>query len=431
MTAFNSYDTLMGTADIETGIAQFILPPAAWVKLQFSLSKGNPANLEKAGQAWQQAAQSVEETKTLLRQRVDAISAQDWTADDRPGYEQKVQEFIAQLDILQTYFQAVAIALISFAWALMVYAIFAVAMGTFLAGLAAVAAAALAGIITAEITAACEAIAATCLTVTIVATGVLAMAAQLAAMVFQGGSLLAAVAESGKGNDKALSDFMTAQATGSAAALANLGQNAINGGLAAAGARGGRGLPVSNVDLDADRNANHTWNIGGGATVKTGGGNEITGGGHVKWGDHGLAGGDLSGGVKSSTGLGVNGNVEYTDEDGIGRGDHGSVKYGVGASAETPGSVPIGGRGPNGAATGPEMPLPTAGGKVGLEGSHDFETGEGSVSPSGSVQVNGGDVVKGTGNLAYDGNGHTSTSGSVDLPTGTVKAGDETPPWDK
>ncbi|TYK43705.1 hypothetical protein [Actinomadura decatromicini] len=424
MGAFNSYDTLMGTADMEVGVAQFILPPAVMIGFQFKLAKGNPTNLEKASQSWDEAAKAIEQTKTLMQQRLSAISAEDWTADDRPAYEKKVQEFISQLDVLHIYCQAVSIALIAFAWVLMVYAIFAIGMGTFLAALAAVAAAALAGIITAEITATCEAIAATCLTITIVATGVLAAAAQMAAMVFQGGSMIAAAAEAFKGNDKALSDFMTAQATGSAAALANLGQNAVNAGLAFAGSRGPgtKGSPISNVDLDADRNANHTWNVGGGVTAKTPGGYEVTGGGHVKYGDHGFAGGDMSGGVKTPVGLGVNGNVEYTDEDGVGRGDHGSVKYGAGAEYSTPGSVKSGNQ---------EVPIPTAGGKVGIEGEHNFETGQGKVSSSGSATVNGGDVVKGTSGINYDGKGHTSTSGSVDTPGGTKKYGDETPPWDK
>ncbi|TDD80512.1 hypothetical protein E1293_20585 [Actinomadura darangshiensis] len=425
MSAFNSYDTLMGTADTEVGIAQFILPPAVMIAVQFKLSKGNPVNLEKAGQEWDKAAQAIEETRNLLQQGSSAISAKDWTAEDRPAYEQKVQEFCQQLDILHTYCQAVSIALIGFAWALFIYAVFAIAMGTFLAALAAVAAAALAGIITAEITAACEAIAATCLTVTIVATGILAAAAQMAAIVFQGGSFLAAVAESFKGNDQALDDFMTAEATGSAAALANLGQNAINGGLAFAG-RGpsGKGLPISNVDLDADRNAEHTWNVGGGATYTAPGGTEITGGGHVKYGDHGFAGGDVSGGVKTAGGASVDGNVEYTDEDGIGQGNSGSIKYGANAGIETPGSSST-------TPGGPEVPNANAGAKVGVEGEHDFETGQGKVSGSGSVQVNGGDVIKDSGTVNYDGKGNTSTSGSVDTPFGTGKAGDETPPWDK
>ena len=425
MSTFNSYDMLMGTADIEVGLASLILPPAIMIKLQFTLSKGNPNNLETASQAWDDAAQAIEKTKTDFQQKLSAISAQDWTADDRPAYEAKVEEFITQLDILGIYCQAVSIALISFAWALMVYAIFAVAMGTFLAALAAVAAAALAGIITAEITAACEAIAATCLTITIVATGVLAAAAQIAAMVFQGGSAIAAVAESFNGNDQALSDFMTAQATGSAAALANLGQNAINGGLAFAGARGGKS-PISNVDLDADRDADNTWTVGGGATVDVGGGTKITGGGHVQYGDNGFQGGDLNGGV-SSNGVSVDGSVKYTDSDGIGQGKDGKLDYSANGGFTTPGSVSV--PGSNGTST--DVPLPTGGIKGGISGSHDFETGEGSVTGTTSGQVNGGNVASGSGTVNYDGNGNTSTSGKVDLPTGTTKFGDETPPWDK
>ncbi|WP_026313412.1 hypothetical protein [Actinomadura flavalba] len=433
MTAFNSYNTLMGTAQLETDLAQFILPPAVMIGFQFRTAKGNPLTLETASQKWGEAADKLGETAQEYRQSLAAVSAQDWTAEDRTAYAAKVEEFCTQLDIMRTFCEAVSVALLVFAWALFVFAVFAVGMGTFLAGLAVVAAAAAAGLITAGITATCMAIAGTCATITLVATGVLAGAAQLAAVVFQGGSMAAAVGQQMNGNDQALTDFRQAQATGSAAALANLGQNAVNAALSFRRTPGvmppGSKTPVGAIDLDADRNANHTWNVGGGATFDAGG-TEHTVGGHVKYGDHGFAGGDLSyQGKHTASGVTAGGNVEYTDEDGIGRGSDGSMKYGANAGLQTPGShTPAT---PQGGAPQPSVSLPNGGVKFGVNGEHNFETGAGKVDGYESGQVMGGDVYKHTETVNYGGDKPPAYSSQTDTPTGTKKEDELPPPWDR
>ncbi|WP_026341622.1 WXG100 family type VII secretion target [Actinomadura atramentaria] len=432
MGTFNAYDTFMGIATTGAGIASIDLPPAIPINIEFKLSKGNPNNLETASQSWDKTAKKLQQTAQELKQSLDAIPADAWTAQDREAYARKVQEFCQQLDTVSTYCEAVSKTLYAYAAALFIYAGFAMGMGTSLAALAVAFAAAAAGIITAVACPEIEAAAAVCLTITSVATGILAAGATIAAMVFQGGSLLAAVKESTQGNKQALTDFTQAQATGSAAALANLGQNAANAGLAVLNSRGGAGSPIQNVDLDADRNANHTWNVGGGVTADVGG-NTVTGGGHVKIGDHGLAGGDLSGNFTSKTGLSGGGNVEYTDEDGIGQGQGGSVKYGVNGGYETPGKVGFNNPDRPPSATGgynDGVPIPTGGVKVGITGQHDFGTGQGNVSGSVSGQVAGGDVGKQTETYNY-GNPKTPTwTHQTDTPTGTTKKQDETPPWD-
>jgi hypothetical protein len=200
---------------------------------------------------------------------------------------------------VSTFCLAVGVALTVFAYALFVYAVFAVAMGTFIGALAVVAAAAMVSVVGEPVYAECLGIAATCLEVTMGATAILAGAATGVAAVFQGGAALSALVETFKGNDAALGDFVQAEATGSAAALANLAQNAANAGLAyvnrgddlGASPQGSpKGIPLKSVDLDADRDKDHTWNVGGTATVKSGAGNTITAGGHAKYGDQGWQG---------------------------------------------------------------------------------------------------------------------------------------------
>ncbi|GGV19785.1 hypothetical protein GCM10010182_46920 [Actinomadura cremea] len=411
MSAFNAYDTLMGTAETETTLASVPLPTVIPITLMFKLSKGGPANLETAAKAWETAATSIETTKKTLQERVGAISQRDWNATDRQAYEAKVQEFVSQLDALQMFCQAVSIGLMVFAWALMAYAIFAVALGTFLAALAVIATAALLGVVTAGIYASCVGIAGTCIAIVGVSTGILAAMGTGVAAVFQGGSMLTAFVSSQRGNDAALTDFMQAQASGSATALANLGQNAINTALSVVDSRGGGSSPLSEVDLDADRDGEGIWTLGGGATFETANQTEITGGAHVQYGEEqGFVGGDVSGGVSTQGGWSVEGEVGYTDSDGVGQGDDGTLNYGATGGYEGSGNY---------------------GGEVGVEGEHDFETGDGSTSVSANGTYNGGTVGGYTQNYEYTGDGQSHWSGTGTTPVGDIPVGDETPPWDK
>jgi len=130
------------------------------------------------------------------------------------------------------------------------------------------------------------------------------------AMVLQGGAMLDVAVETYQGNDKAFGDLKQAEEVGSAAAVANLAQNGINAGLAYAGRSNGIGVsggskdksPISAVDLDADRDKDHTWNVGGSATYTNKGGSSWTGGAHVKYGDQGVQGAELEGKYKNGNG---------------------------------------------------------------------------------------------------------------------------------
>ncbi|MDL4772870.1 MULTISPECIES: hypothetical protein [Thermomonosporaceae] len=403
MTSFDAYDSMMEIATTCTSGAEYILPPVIPITIQFGLAKGSPANLETASQKWDEAVAAIERTASELRASVENIAAQDWDADDRRLYEAKVGEFLAQLDVMHTFCTAVSMALIVYAWALFVYAIFAVSMGIAIAILAVTAAAAAAGVITAEATVVCEEIAATFLVITLVATGILVTAAGLAAVVFQGGSLVTAMQESRLGNDQAFNDFMTAEMNGSATALANLGQNMVNASLSAAKGES----PLSEVDFDADRDADNTWTVGGGATF-TSGDFEGTVNGHLQFGDEGFQGGDVTlSGKHEPSGASAELSAGYTDPDGVGQGEAGQLTYGAKAGVSTPGSV--------------------SGYTAGVSGEHDFGTGQGKIEGYGGTQQLGKDDDKTTYGYEYDGQGGGSTTYKHETPDGT----DETPPWDK
>ncbi|MFC6880096.1 MULTISPECIES: hypothetical protein [Actinomadura] len=412
MSALSASDSMMSIATTEAMAAGLILPPAMMINFEFKLSTGKATDLEKAGQEWRKAADLVQQTATELQSSLAAISGSDWSSDDRKGYEAKVQEFASQLQVLYVFCTAVGIALTVLAYALFVYAVFAVAMGTFLGALAVAAAAALASVVGTPVFLECEALAATCLTVTHVATGILAAAGQLGAATMAGGAALAAVVETFKGNDKALTDFMRAQATGSAGALANLGQNAANAGLnwlnRSDGVKvpgGHKGTPLSEIDLDADRNYDKTWNVGGGAKFNTGTGGEWEVGGHAKYGDRGWQGLEGEGKYTSPTGWSAGGKGGW-EEDSKG---NDSIYGGVNGGYEK------GGAGATGEAEG----------KYGL----DDGSWEGKEKHGATYQ--GGDVYNQTNTAANDGQGHTKWTSETESVGGNSKTESEVPPWDR
>jgi hypothetical protein len=313
----------------------------------------------------------------------------------------------------------IGVTLTVFAYALLAYAIFAAAMGTFLAALAAVAFAAACGIITAEITAECEAIAATCVTIVSVATAILAGASQVAALIFQGGAAIGALAEYFKGDKQAFSDLRQAEIDGSATALANLGQNAINAGLAWVNRGVGKGSPLQQIDIDADKDKDGTWDVGGGATIKLKNENEVTAGGHVLIGNHGFQGGDVEGGYKSkATGWSGSGQVGYQDDDGIGHGKDGTLSYQGKVGKENPifPGVVSGPKQADGHT--PEFKTPDIGygESAGISGKYNFDNHSGNVEASSGAEVNGNSVAEDKYNVSWDQHGKVTGKNEVDTP---------------
>ncbi|MFC6933509.1 hypothetical protein ACFQHO_26280 [Actinomadura yumaensis] len=202
-----------------------ILPPALMVAFQFKLATGKPQNLEAAAQSWSTAAEQCQKAAHDLRELVDGIPEQAWKMDDRAAYENKVADYCLQLDALHNYCMAVSYALTVLAYALFTYALFAIGVATYLDVLAV---AALAIVDYPE----CVALAGTALTVTWVATGILATAGGIAAATMGGGASFTADYQVDHGNADADDAFKRALATGSAGAAANLAQNAANAGLA-------------------------------------------------------------------------------------------------------------------------------------------------------------------------------------------------------
>ncbi|KAB2347824.1 hypothetical protein [Actinomadura rudentiformis] len=294
-----SAESLMTAAVPMAAVAGLVLPPALIISFEFKLSSGKPANLDAAGKAWREAAERLQEASTEIKELATGVPQKAWSSKDRPAYEKKVQEWASQIDVLNTYCQAAGMTLTALAYALMAYAVFAMAMAVYLDGLAIAAAAALAGVVTSVGYPAILATATTAGSITHVATAILAAAGNIAGAVIGGGTLVSALVERSRGNEKALGDFFKAQATGAAGAAANLSQNAANAGLAWINRfdpsgyvpTGHKGSPLKEIDLDADRGIDNTWNVGAGAKVQTGPvGPEHEIGIRGKYGDDGFKG---------------------------------------------------------------------------------------------------------------------------------------------
>ncbi|MFI0447799.1 hypothetical protein [Actinomadura sp. 6N118] len=307
----------MGTAEslmsIATAMAMgagAILPPALMVTFLYKESTGKPSKLEKAAQDWADAAKELSQAAQKITELVNAIPGEAWTMDDRPLYESKVVDFGQQVDALASYIEAVQISIMVVAWALFTYSVFAMGMAVYLDALAIAAAAALAATATvvgapagATIFAECQTLAAVGMKVTMVATGILAVAGVGVAAVMVGGAALTANSQEGNGATNAFDAFEKGMATGAAGAAANLAQAGVNSGLNFL-SRGVPGVsrPAAELDFDADRDIDKTWNVGGGAKVATPGGmGEFEGGYHAKIRNGEVQGQEVEGKIKGTT----------------------------------------------------------------------------------------------------------------------------------
>ncbi|MFC6882347.1 hypothetical protein [Actinomadura yumaensis] len=382
-----SAEALMTAATAVAAAAGAVLPPALMVAFEFKLSSGKPANIMKAAYAYDNAADDLQTAASELRELVRSIPEQTWSANDRERYESNVHEYSLQLDYLHNYLMAVSIALTVVAWALFVYATFATGMAAYLGALAAASA-------FPPNYAACLPLAATALTVTHVATGILLNSGLAAAAVLGGGAAITADKQGDHGNQFAGDAFKKALANGAKSGAANLLQNAGNAALSFVnraenpiGTQAKKPIPVKEIDLDYDRDKDGNVSVGGGAKF-TAGPVEHELGGHRKY----------------------DGSGKYTGTDAEYK-----AKFGIDPT-ETHNAV-VGGKGdwkpgdwkPDSASGTAGYENARTGHKAGLEGGRKDGGWEGKVNgvgPGGSAEL----------------------SGSTKKPAKPV---DDTPPWDK
>ncbi|WP_157432847.1 hypothetical protein [Actinomadura rifamycini] len=207
------------------------------------------------------------------------------------------------------------------AWALFAYSVFASAMGAYLAGLAFVAGASLLSVVGAPAYAECLALATTALTITKVAVGILIAASAVSAGVMLVKMHTTAGSQEGNGAANVDAVLGKAWATGSAGAAANITEGIANTGLNFLGRKGL--TPTGQLDLDADRDIEKTWNVGiGGKATSAAGVLEGEGGYHAKIRDGDLQGQDVelkakvgdSGGWGSGT---LGGKLEWDENESL------------------------------------------------------------------------------------------------------------------
>ncbi|MFI0372949.1 hypothetical protein ACH35V_34240 [Actinomadura sp. 1N219] len=280
-------ESLMAAAtDLAMG-AGLRLPPALMVAFLFKESTGKTTKLEATARNWAEAAEQLHQAAKEITQLVKDIPGEAWTMDDRPLYESHVENYRQQLDSLGTYCTAVGHSIMGVAWALFAYSVFAMGMAVYLAALATAAT-------TVVLTIQCVGLAGTALAITGVATGVLISAATVGAAVLGGGALATANSQENNGAENAFSALKKAAITGSAGAAANLTQNVANSGINFANRRGEKMMPLAGIDLDADRDIDNTWNVGGGVKGTTpSGAGEGELGYHAKIKDGNLQGQEL------------------------------------------------------------------------------------------------------------------------------------------
>ncbi|MFV2173221.1 hypothetical protein ACFHW2_21010 [Actinomadura sp. LOL_016] len=316
-----THESLMPIATAAATAAGVVLPPAFLVAFAFKEGTGKTTKLDKCAQEWDKAATELQQASQNIASLVKAIPGEAWTMDDRPLYEREVDDFGKQVEALTSYFSAVRTAIMIVAWALLAYSVFAAAMGAYLAGLAAVGTGALASIVGTPAYAQCLALAATAAKVTWVAVGILAAAGAAAAGVMLIKAHTTAGTQEANGAANADAALKKAWATGSAGAAANITEGVVNSGLNFVAKNGL--VPTGQLDLDADRDIEKTWNVGGGGKVTSAAGVlEGEGGYHAKIRDGALQGQEveLKGKLGDPNGIGsgtLGGKLEWDENENL------------------------------------------------------------------------------------------------------------------
>ncbi|MBA9001971.1 hypothetical protein [Thermomonospora cellulosilytica] len=415
MSLYGNDKMLMGLAKTTVTGAMVVLPPAWIVNFLFKLSEGDAAKLEKAAKAWEKTAKEIDGIIASIRDTGRKLAQQDWNAESRRMFEQKVDAMCAQLEQSRAFCEVVKNALLVCAAALLAYAVFAVAMAFYLAAQAAIFVAAVAGVVTAPAAGAAITASSVCMKITYAATAALGATLSIAGSIFAIHANVTANRQAERGNTEARADFKQAMVNGSATALTNLAQNAANTGLAfvnrMANEKNPGIIPVQKIDLDADRNKDGMWTVGNGATIGWPNGvHSVEVGANVKFsrndGDFQFNGFGAEGkytnspaGAAPALGTGAwsgGGKFDYTDEDGMFEGPK-SGELGVGVNGGWEHSS-------------------TAGGKVELEGKKNFEDGSWKASGSAGGTYQGGDVAGYKGEYENNGKGQDQYKGTFNNP---------------
>ncbi|WP_119731409.1 hypothetical protein [Thermomonospora amylolytica] len=408
MSLYGNDKMLMGIAKAEAMYAMTVLPPAWIVNFLFKLSEGDAAKLEKAAKAWEKTAKEIDGIIDSIRDTGRKLAQQDWNAESRRMFEQKVDAMCAQLEQSRAFCEVVKNALLVCAAALLAYAVFAAAMGTYLAVQATIVIGMIAGVVSAPAAAGVITASSVCMKITYGATAALAGALSIAGSIFGIHASVTAGRQERLGNTEARADFRQAMVSGSATALTNLAQNGANAGLAFVNRLDTplkpAGIPLQKIDLDADRNKDGMWTVGGGGTVgRAGSPFSVEGGGNVKFsrndGDFQFNGMGAEGKYSHTPPVGSNwsagGKIDYTDEDGMFQG---------------PKNGELGG-GVNG-----EWGVGDGGVKAELEGKKNFEDGSWKASGNAGATYQGGDVAGYKGEYENNGKGQDQYKGTFNNP---------------
>ncbi len=112
------------------------IPSALPIAVIMGVTLSNPGEMERAANEWEAAAKKFEEFSKELKEKIDSLSGEHWTSDDRDAFEFTHEQFKGEVEKATNIMDNVAAILHLAAAVFFAIAVLTLALGIFLAALA-------------------------------------------------------------------------------------------------------------------------------------------------------------------------------------------------------------------------------------------------------------------------------------------------------
>jgi hypothetical protein len=131
-TAFDYADALPVIAITSTALAMTLIPAAGLCLVAMLDGAALPSGLGKAAAVWAETGAKIDEGAQKLREVVESIPEDAWSADDRKAFESKVEELRTQLETGRVFADSVGAILVICGTVIALYDLFIMAVGILL-----------------------------------------------------------------------------------------------------------------------------------------------------------------------------------------------------------------------------------------------------------------------------------------------------------
>jgi ABC-type cobalt transport system substrate-binding protein len=118
-----------------TSAAAIIIAPAGPIAVDMYKAQCDPSAFYQGYEVWSDVTKTLDEAAKEVQSAVESISEEGWSGKDREAFEEKLKDYKGQLDAASFLSNAIAVILLTVAWALFLYIVMMAFIAAVLAAL--------------------------------------------------------------------------------------------------------------------------------------------------------------------------------------------------------------------------------------------------------------------------------------------------------